>query len=218
MRIADTLYYRKDNVMKNYLYSAIAISVLAGCSGNMASTPGATVSNAALPSVATQDGSGSGFNMRKLGFETVALQTVNGNYVTAAGPPITEPNCGSGQVALHDDATRIGPDEKFTMVNEGNNVYAFRLFQTHYYITAVNGGGMAGPNQTYGYSQLHTDATSVGPWEIFRIIRVGRYVALETDWKTYVTAMPNCGGTNTVPFHTDATKVGPWEKFTLVSE
>jgi hypothetical protein len=200
------------------LYSTVALSLLAGCSSNMATTPSAGLAGAALSRPDAINRSVNGRSKQDASAEVVALQTSNGDYVTAAGLPIAEPNCGSGQVALHDDATKIGPEEKFTMVNEGNNIYAFRLFRTRYYISAVNGGGMGGPDQSYGYSQLHTDSTSGRSWEMFKIIPVGRYVALETAWNTYVTAIADCGGTNTVPFHTNARKVGPWEKFTLVSE
>jgi hypothetical protein len=40
------------------LYSTIAMSLLAGCSGNMAAAPSATVPSAALPNVPTQNRSG----------------------------------------------------------------------------------------------------------------------------------------------------------------
>ena len=199
------------------LYSTIALSLLAGCSGNMATTPSAAVPGAAPPGPDALNRSASGYNTQKPSSKIVAIQTSNGDYVTAGGPPIFEPNCGSGQVALHDEARAIGPEEMFTMVNEGNNVYAFRLFTTPYYITAVNGGGMGGPNLSYGYSQLHTNARSVSSSDVFRIVPVGPYVALETVWNTYVSAIADCGGPDTAPFHTNAEKVGPWEKFTLVS-
>lgn len=96
---------------------------LAACSGNTVTTPGApvpsaTVSKAPLPSFDAQS-SASGHSIGKPGYETVALRTAaTGNYVTAAGLSITEPNCGSGQVALHDDATKIDPREEFTLIPE----------------------------------------------------------------------------------------------------
>ena len=199
------------------LYSTIALGLLAGCSGNMATTPSAAVPGAALAGPDAMNRAASGHNTQKPSLEIVTIQTSNGQFVTAAAPPIAEPNCGAGQVALHDDATKIGPEEMFTMVNEGKNVYAFRLFLTPYYITAINGGGMGGPGQSYGYSQLHTNVTSLGSLQIFKIIPVGQFVALETVWNTYVTAIPGCGTANVVPFHTNAKVVGPWEKFTVVS-
>jgi hypothetical protein len=200
------------------LYSTVALSLLAACSGNMATTPSATAPGAALPNPDVLNHFASSNDTQKSKSVVVALKTANGDYVTAAGLPIPEPNCGPGQVALHDDATRIGPEEKFKMVDEGNNTYAFRLFLTPNYITAVNGGGIGGPNLAYGHSQVHTNATSVGPWEIFKIVPVGPYVALETVWNTYITAIADCGTINTVPFHTNSKVVGPWEKFSLVSE
>ncbi|MGB8910050.1 MAG: hypothetical protein WCC84_14990 [Candidatus Cybelea sp.] len=227
-------------LLTSTLYSLIAMSLLAACSGNMATTPSAAAPGAALPGSAavpnaarliadTQNRSASGHNARNLSYETVALQMNNWDtgpgpyYVTAAGPPIAEPNCGSGQVALHDDATTIGPEEKYIMVNEGTNggnpVVAFQLLGTPYYITAVNGGDVGARAHKYGYSQLHTNNRSVGLREKFEIIQGSGYVALKSvKWKTYITAIADCGTTNTVPFHTNAEVVGTWEKFTLVPE
>jgi len=37
-------------------------------------------------------------------------------------------------------------------------------------LTAVNGGGLGGPNSGPGAVALHTDATGAGPWETFKLI------------------------------------------------
>lgn len=214
-------------------WTATAIGLLAGCSGNMAPTP-----SAAVPSVAENRAAGannalfSGANnalfsstkpgvsrqeVQRLTNVTVALQTSNGDYVTAAYSPIAEPNCGSGQVALHEDATKINVEEKFTLVYDpSTKKYGFKLPSGNY-ITAVNGGGEGGPNMEYGYSQLHTNATTIGSWEHFKIVPVSStQVALLTPWNTYVTAIPGCGTFNNVPFHTNATQMGVWEEFNIV--
>jgi hypothetical protein len=57
-------------------------------------------------------------NAKNVALAVDALQTSDGDYVTAVGPPIAEPGCGAAQVALHDDAAIIGSQEEFTMVNE----------------------------------------------------------------------------------------------------
>lgn len=163
----------------------------------------------------------------------ILLQTANGTYVTAVngGGGPTEPNCGPSMVALHEDATSIGPWERFLVVYIPGNPnapvgqqYAHWAFQTSggQYLTAVSGGGIGGTNGAVPSSQLHTDATAPGPWEKFTAIDLGgNYIALKTpDGIHYLTAVNGggCGGANTVPFHTDATQIGPWEQFLIVKE
>jgi hypothetical protein len=156
--------------------------------------------------------------------DAVALQTINGHFVTAVngGGPPPEPNCRAGRVALHQDATQIGPWERFTMVHvAGSGRWALQTSGGQF-VTAVNGGGIGGPNGAASASQVHTDALTVGPWEIFRIVNlVGNVVALRTpDQLHYLTAVNGggCGGRNTVPFHTNAVAIGLWEQFRFIPE
>jgi hypothetical protein len=152
----------------------------------------------------------------------VAIRTYDGHYVSDVdgGGHEGQPDCGYRSVALHDNATGIGPAERFRVTRvPGTNRYALQTADGEY-LTAVNGGGMGGPNNARGFSQLHTDAETIGPWERFILVKLGRgEIALRTpDGDHYVSASNTggCGGPNDVPFHTDAETLGPWEQFTFV--
>ena len=161
----------------------------------------------------------------------VALRTFNGDFVTAigGGGGPKEPNCNPGAVALHDDATRIGPWETFKLVSLHSSGgpthrYAFQTSNGKNYVTAVDGGGIGASSSGYPGSEMLTNATRIGPAEAFRIIPVGsatsKRVAIQTpDGKHYVSAVNGggCGGPDDVPFHTNAQTIGPWEEFTLVA-
>ncbi len=226
--------------------TTVALGFLAACTGNMA-TPSAGSSSdliqsrlgTGLPPVSTVPDSrlGTGLppkhtNGPDLGvLGRVALRTFDGDFVTAigGGGGPAEPNCGTSKVALHQDATRIGPWETFKMValrDSGANThrYAFQTSDGTNYITAVNGGGMGASGIGNPSSQLLTNATRIGPSEEFRIIPVGvvssKRVAIQTpDGKHYISAVNggSCGGPDDVPFHTNAKTIGPWEEFTLVA-
>jgi hypothetical protein len=122
---------------------------------------------------------------------------------------------------IHTDATEIGPWEKFTLVplDTTNKRFALKTM-TGNYLTAVNGGGLGGPNDAS--SIIHTDATEVGPWESLVLIEQpdGTY-AIRTTSGYYLTAVNGggLGGPNDASsiIHTDATQVGPWETFTFDS-
>ena len=95
------------------------------------------------------------------------------------------------------------------------------------YVTAVNGGGLGGPDAGTSLVALHSDATGAGPWERFKLILQppgqqigpGMTFALQTAAGGYVTAVNagGIGGANdgTCPFHTDAKQAEGWEQFTL---
>ncbi len=202
------------------LLTTIALGLLAGCSGGMATAPGA-----GLPSSDVQVK-----NTRQeaaLKGSLVALQAIDGSYVTAVdgGDNMYQPNCGLRQIALHENATSIGLRETFTMVSVPNTpYYAFQTIKG-YYITAVNGGGMGGPNGRKGYSQLHTNGwLAIGPWQKFTLIQIEprdpSKVAIQTpDGHHYITAANGggCGTSNTVPFHTNAKSIGRWEEFRIIN-
>jgi hypothetical protein len=205
------------------LWTTVALGALAACSGNMAATPGA-----ALPSDVTQSHT-SDLSPQAAGvLGRVAIRTSGGFFVTAigGGGGPTEPNCNPGWVALHENATSIGPWETFKLVPApttvaGQRAYAFRTSDGDY-ITAVNGGGM-GENGTNPSSQLITNATSIGAQEEFRIIPVsaasdGKVAIQTSDGKHFVTAVNGggCGGPDSVPFHSNAKVIGPYESFTLI--
>jgi hypothetical protein len=84
------------------------------------------------------------------------------------------------------------------------------------YLTAVNGGGIGEPANKL---PLHTDATQIGPWEVFTLAQTNDgYITMQTSDGHYVTAV-NGGGigeaSNSLPLHTDASQISVWEKFTL---
>jgi hypothetical protein len=154
--------------------------------------------------------------------ERVTIRTSNGHYLTAVnGGGVGGPNSGSQLGAIHTDARAIGPWETFVCERRGPDRMTFRTNDGHF-LTAVNGGGIGGPNDNP--YQLHTDTTSVGPWEQFRIIYRGRDLcALQTSDGHYVSAV-NRGGWgdqdsgNQFPIHTNATRVGPWEIFVITRQ
>jgi len=93
------------------------------------------------------------------------------------------------------------------------------------YLTAVNGGGIGGPNDAT--CPVHTDANRAGSWEFFTLLvddtvnpptaKIVPFLFLPFGGSHYLTAVNGggVGGPNTQPVHTDATKVGPWEQFSL---
>jgi len=223
------------------LWTAIAVGLLAACSGNAGVAPVPAVPNAGASSLGL---SSLGMSDRDTGHPlggmtllpgrdvVVALETSNNkNYVTAVGENRPQPNCGSGMVALHDNATSIGPNESFTPVYEPNSgQYAFEFSDLgigNYYITAVNGGGIGCPNGAYASSQLYTNATSVGKDEKFTIVWINHntQVAIQAPSEiagltTYVSAFAKCGAAHisNVPFVTYVQNVHRWQKFTLLPE
>ena len=88
------------------------------------------------------------------------------------------------------------------------------------YLTAVNGGMLAGPGTAL--AALRTDATVAGPWQTFTVVWVDSahtQFALQTSDGHYVTAVGGGGmggpNNNSTPVHTDAKTIGPWETLTL---
>jgi hypothetical protein len=146
----------------------------------------------------------------------IALKTYSGNYVTIVnGGGLGGPDNGPDAVALHSDAAVAGPWEKFQFVwIPGSNQIALKTEDGHY-VTAVNGGGMGGPNDQT--CPVHTDATVRQEWEQLVLdydpnTQIG---TLQTFDGHYLTAVNGggFGGPNDVPIHTDAMTIGPWETF-----
>jgi hypothetical protein len=150
--------------------------------------------------------------------EVASLQTTNGNYLTAVNGGLygSQANCGPSMFALHTNATSAGTWETFGVMWLGNNQFALMTSDGQNYVTAVNGGGMG--SITDGQA-IHTNATTVGPDEMFTLTFSNNYsnVVLQTADGHYVTAVGGggCGGVNSVPIHTNATSIGSWETFTL---
>jgi hypothetical protein len=109
----------------------------------------------------------------------------------------------------------IGPGMQFALqTSSGKN-----------YLTAVNGGGMGGPNNAT--CPVHTDQTNPGSWETFVLLVNNNAVPITAQIMCYspgvgpffVTAVNGGGigdgGKNITPVHTDATSIGAWEKFSF---
>jgi|tagenome__1003787_1003787.scaffolds.fasta_scaffold20937770_1 hypothetical protein len=105
-------------------------------------------------------------------YHRYAIQTANGNYLTAVGGGgSNDPN------AIHTDATQARAWEMFGIVNgltPGDTEFfpvtsdanAAFVVASGNYLTAVGGGGKTS-------NALHTDATQVRGWEWFQPVRVG---------------------------------------------
>ena len=95
---------------------------------------------------------------------TFALRTADGHYLTAVqGGGIGGPNDVTSPV--HSEARVIGPWELWTLsFLPGGSQVTLRSANGHF-LTAVNGGGMAGSNDT-----VATDGTEAGPWQQFRLV------------------------------------------------
>jgi hypothetical protein len=159
-----------------------------------------------------------------------AIKTSDGkHYLTAVnGGGLGEP---SG-VALNTNAQTASTWETLKIIilsggpffDSPNTTFALQTSGGDY-VTAVNGGGVGGPNNAS--SPIHTDATSVGAWEKFTFNGSivsgpsGPYlspVTIQAPSGNYLTAVNGggVGGPNNVPIHTDATTAGSWETFSVV--
>ena len=145
-----------------------------------------------------------------------AIKTNNGYYLTFvdAGGMGDSP---AGSTPVHTDRTEAGDWEKFTVLwlDPDHTRFALRTHDGHY-LTAVNGGGMGGPNDAT--APVHTDSRNVGLWERFQITFLpNSQVTIRSSTGRYLTAVNGggLGGPNSMPIHTDATKQGPWEVFSL---
>ena len=149
-----------------------------------------------------------------------SLKTADGHYVTIVdGGGHGGPTDGPGTVALHTDTTQIGPWETFELEWVDSTHCALRTANGNY-LTAVNGGGVGGPNDSS--SPVHTDAGRRSTWET---------LTLDFDPKTrnasirgfngqYLSAV-NGGGiheTGRAAFYTDATRRGTTETFECILE
>jgi hypothetical protein len=147
----------------------------------------------------------------------LAIKTATGNYLTMVNSGgLGGPNTGPGAVALHTDATEVGPWEVFSLEWVDADHFALRTINGNY-LTAVKGGGVGGPNN--GSCPVHTDAKASGPWEKLYLNynhKTGQ-ATLQTADGHYLTAVNGGGvpGSDAQPIHSDATALGPWEKFTL---
>ena len=151
------------------------------------------------------------------------IQTSGGYVLTAVdGGGLGGPN--NTDVALHSDAREISTWETFHLIVVVEGVWYALQTSNRNYVTAVNGGGIGGPNNST--CPFHTDLGSseldgrTNTWETFTLVYVDEEagtVALKTDTGNYVTAVNGggIGGPNTTSIHTDAVAASDWEHWHL---
>jgi hypothetical protein len=148
-----------------------------------------------------------------------AIQTATGNYLTAVnGGGLGGPTTGPTSVPLHTDATAAGPFETFTIIwlNSTYTQFALQTYDGHY-MTAVNGGGLGGPNDSS--APVHTDTKKLGIWETLTLnFLPNNQLTIKVPNGQFLTAVNGGGmsGPTDSPIHTDAVQHAEWESFTLV--
>jgi hypothetical protein len=154
------------------------------------------------------------------GTVTAAIQTASGNYLSAVdGGTTGGSDFGSEGVAVQPDTGIAGQFGTFTVVwlNPSYTKFALRTSSGNY-LTAVNGGGIGGPND--GSSPIHTDAKSISDWETFRLTFLpNNQVTISTQSGSFLNAVNGGGvnGTSMSAIQTSATQIGPTEMFKLVN-
>jgi hypothetical protein len=162
------------------------------------------------------------------------ILTSNGkNMLTAVnGGGLGGPDSGTGLVALHTDATSASTWETYKLILQPGSApvgpgmkFALQTSSGTNYLTAVNGGGIGGPNDAT--CPVHTDATTGGAWEVFTLtindsvnpptVTLSPFNVVPLAGSCFVTAVNGggVGGPNTQPIHTDATSVGTWQLFSF---
>src|SRR5271165_6364540 len=152
------------------------------------------------------------------GTVVAAIQTANGNYLTAVnGGGLGGQDAGPAAVALHTDATAVGPWETFTVVWLNSTYTQFALQSSGgNYVTAVNGGGIGGPNDSS--SPVHTDTTRIAEWERLTLhFLPNNQVTIKLPNGRFLTAVNGGGmrGPDSAAIRTDAVGHAAWETFTL---
>jgi hypothetical protein len=113
------------------------------------------------------------------GFLQYAIQTENGTYITAVS------GGGRSSDVLHTDAAQPSKWEQFGLIPQVSqpsiypSYYDMRHSSPWYYaiatntgnyLTALGGGGHTDPS-------MHSDATKIGAWELFRLIKCGELMS-----------------------------------------
>ena len=154
---------------------------------------------------------------------TGAIVTANGHFLSAVnGGGLGDSNSASSGAALSTGATRVGPNETFTLVwvDEPKQRFALKTRDGHF-VTAVNGGGIAGADSAQ--SPIHTDRTRYGRGEEFTIMLdpESLHATIRTsDGAHYLSAVKGggVGGSNRAPIRTNATQIVPEAVFHIDTE
>jgi hypothetical protein len=152
------------------------------------------------------------------GVVVAAIQTATGNYLTAVnGGVLAGP--GTALAAVRTDATLAGPWQTFTIVwvDAAHTQFALQTSDGHY-VTAVNGGGLGGPNNNS--APIHTDAKTIGNWETLTLnFLPNNQLTIKLPNGRFLTAVNGGGMTGpdpSSPIQTTAVQHATWETFTLV--
>jgi hypothetical protein len=129
-------------------------------------------------------------------------------------------------VALYTNETNPGQEGTFKLILQAGSPgfyygvpFALQTSNGVNYLTAINGGGVGGPNNAS--CPIHTDQTNPGPWEIFSLnvddTTNPPTVTIQTADGYYLTAVNggDVDGGNSQPIHSDAGSVKNWEQFTF---
>jgi hypothetical protein len=149
--------------------------------------------------------------------QAIALRTFDGHFLSVVnGGGLGGPNSGPGAVAIHSDASVVGPWERFYVEPIDATHFALKTVNGNY-VTAVNGGGVGGPNDAS--SPIHTDAAWSSSWERLTLVydAATNTVTLQTPNGRYLTAVNGGGmrGDSSAAIRTDATQRGAWETFSF---
>jgi hypothetical protein len=152
----------------------------------------------------------------------VAIKMNDKYYLTAVnGGGIGDGGENLPPMALHTDATAIGPWEKFTL-KTGWEGHPCIVTCNGYFLSAVNGGGMGSDGSSP--MSVYTNATEIGAFEIFTVELVeDKYLAFKTSLGKYLTAV-NGGGMGDGGIYNPAMPIltngqppyGPNEQFDLI--
>jgi hypothetical protein len=149
---------------------------------------------------ATQIGPWELFKLEPAAGGTV-IRTDSGNLVTAVkGGGLRENWSGLATVSEEHSYRNL-----FDIVPFGDGRVALRTLRGNY-LTALEGGGYA---EQADQEPLHTDATAVGPWEVFQMIEVEKKPSSPT-WIPHVTIDVNSVKAGAPRVDNDGILVQPW--------
>ena len=141
-------------------------------------------------------------------FSQVNILTATGNYLTVLNNGGFD---GDGTFSISTNRTHAGVYEMFTFIplDPANATFALQTFGG-YFITAIDGGGIAGPGG------IDTDRNTPKAWELIVMEKqsLGQF-SLRTSSGHYVTAVNGGGVGGPGAINTNRNIVGPWEAFTF---
>jgi hypothetical protein len=137
----------------------------------------------------------------------ISALSANPNYVSAE---LGWTGNSYGRLRARTDGNHLGPWELFQLICvQGPDVYAIRSVANGRYVSAELGW----TGSSYGL--LRARATTIGPWERFRIPATALTTIRSTANGRYVTAEVGWTGSSYGSLRARATAVGDWEYFVV---